>query len=61
MNRFKRAGHLYQFDPFSIHVNGTSLRKLVDKERRIVYKYIEDNFKNELVCKRKNVPENRIG
>lgn len=52
MDRFKRAGHLYQFDPFSIHINGSStLRKLVEKERRAVYKHIEDKFGNQLACK----------
>lgn len=53
-DRFKRrVGHLYPFDPFSIHINGSSLRKLVDKERKIVYKHIEDKFGNQLTCKKR--------
>lgn len=53
-DRFKRAqhGHLYPFDPFSIRVNGSSLRKLVDRERRTVYRHIEDRLGDQLSCER---------
>ena len=53
-DRFKRAehGHLYPFDPFSIRVNGSSLRKLVDRERRTVYKHIADRQADRPTCER---------
>jgi len=45
MGIYKRTNKLLPFDPYAQLVNGSSLRQIVEKTRKIVYKTV-DNYLN---------------
>lgn len=41
---FKRPPKLYPIDPFAIRLNGTSLRRLVEEQRKRVYRLLQQRL-----------------